>query len=75
VSNEGEVIYAFDRNFVNKIRNRSWLQRLAPWGKRARSAALYLTRIAFGTALVASVLVVWLAIVALSSSSRDSDNR
>lgn len=39
-------------------------------------AANYLTRVAFGAALVTSVAVVWLAIIAiLSSASSDRDDR
>ena len=39
-------------------------------------AANYLSRVAFGTALVTSVAVVWLAIIAiLSSSNSDRDDR
>lgn len=75
VSNEGEVCYVFDPGFVGKIRNRSWVQRLLPWWNRAKSAALYATRIAFGTALVVSVVLVWLAVAVLASSGRDNDNR
>jgi hypothetical protein len=65
----------FDPGFVGKIRNRSWVQRLLPWWNRAKSAALYATRIAFGTALVVSVVLVWLAVAVLASSGRDNDNR
>ncbi len=43
---------------------------------QAVGAVNYLTRIAFGTALVTSVAVVWLAIIAiLSSANNDRDNR
>eukprot|EP00878_Enallax_costatus_P002812 GHUV01003004.1.p1 GENE.GHUV01003004.1~~GHUV01003004.1.p1 ORF type:complete len:653 (+),score=181.31 GHUV01003004.1:192-2150(+) len=74
VSDQGEVVYSFDRNFISKIRNRSWLQRLRPLWKRTVNVVNYLARVAFGTALIVSVLLVWLAVVALMSS-RDSDNR
>lgn len=43
---------------------------------QAVGAVNYLTRIAFGTALVTSVAVVWLAIITiLSSANNDRDNR
>lgn len=74
VSQEGEVVYAFDRDFVSSIRRRSWLQRLRPLWKKAVSGINYLTRVAFGTALIVSALVVWLGVIALMSSGRD-DNR
>ncbi|KAI8474841.1 MAG: hypothetical protein J3K34DRAFT_517921 [Monoraphidium minutum] len=74
VSSDGEVVYAFDRGFKATLRSRSWLQRLRPLAKKAQAVGAYLVRVAFGGALLASVLVVWLAIVALTSS-RDSDRR
>lgn len=68
------MVYAFERDFVGAIRRRSWLQRLRPLWKKAVSGINYLTRVAFGTALVVSALVVWLGVIALMSSGRD-DNR
>ena len=65
-------MYAFDRDFASKIRNRSWLRRLRPLWKKTVNVVNYLARVAFGTALVASALIVWLAVIALMSS-RDSD--
>ena len=71
VSNDGEVVYAFERGFRAALRSKSWLQRLRPLGKKAFAVGAYLVRVAFGSALVASVMLVWLAIAALASSSRD----
>ncbi|GBF97383.1 hypothetical protein Rsub_11030 [Raphidocelis subcapitata] len=74
VSKDGEVVYSFDRGFKAKLRNRSALQRLRPVLKKAQAVGAYLVRVAFGGALIASVLVVWLAIAVLTSS-RDGDRR
>ncbi|KAF8060028.1 hypothetical protein HT031_004966 [Scenedesmus sp. PABB004] len=74
VSSEGEVVYAFERDFVSRIRARSWSQRLRPLARRAAAVGSYLARAAFGTALIVSAVVVWLAVLALTSS-RDSDRR
>jgi hypothetical protein len=65
-------VYSFDRNFKSTLRNKSWLQRLRPVWQKAQSVGAYLVRVAFGSALIVSVLVVWLAIVALTSG-RDND--
>lgn len=65
-------MYAFQRDFISRIRNKSWLQRLRPLWKKTVSSAKYLARVAFGTALVVSAVVAWLAVVAITSS-RDSD--
>jgi hypothetical protein len=73
VSEQGEVVYAFDREFVGSIRRRSWVQRLRPLWGRVVKGVNYLTRVAFGTALIVSALVVWLGVVALMSSGRDND--
>lgn len=73
VSEQGEVVYAFDRDFVGAIRRRSWVQRLRPLWGRVVKGVNYLTRVAFGTALIMSALVVWLGVVALMSSGRDND--
>jgi hypothetical protein len=72
VSQAGEVVYAFDRDFVGKIRQRSWLQRLRPLWKRTVNVGSYLARVAFGTALVVSALLVWLAVIAITSSRDDN---
>ncbi|WIA33689.1 hypothetical protein OEZ86_006807 [Tetradesmus obliquus] len=74
VSTAGEVVYAFERDFVGKIRQRSWLQRLRPLWKRAVNVGSYVARVAFGTALVVSALLVWLAVIAITSS-RDDNRR
>lgn len=73
VSEQGEVVYAFDKDFVGAIRRRSWVQRLRPLWKKAVQGANYLARVAFGTALIVSALVVWLGVIALMSSGRDND--
>ncbi|KAF6251928.1 hypothetical protein COO60DRAFT_1674245 [Scenedesmus sp. NREL 46B-D3] len=64
VSQAGEVVYAFDRDFVAAA---------AVW-KRAVNFGSYVARLAFGTALVVSALLVWLAVIAISSS-RDDNRR
>lgn len=65
-------MYSFDRGFKSTLRNRSALQRLRPVLKKAQAVGAYLVRVAFGGALIASVLLVWLAIAVLTSS-RDGD--
>lgn len=72
VSDDGQVVYSFEPGFRSTLRNRSLLQRLRPLWKKAQAAGAYLVRVAFGSALIVSVMVVWLAIIALTSS-RDSD--
>ncbi|GFR50351.1 hypothetical protein Agub_g12560 [Astrephomene gubernaculifera] len=75
VSSEGEVVYGFAADFRTQLRNRSVQLRAAPLLRRAAAVVGYLTRVAFGTALVASVVVVWLAVLLLLSNAGRSDDR
>lgn len=58
VSEAGEVLYVFARNFKEAIRGRSLLLRLEPAVATAAAALGYLGRVAFGTALIVSVVCV-----------------
>ena len=71
------MLYVLPANFRAILRSRSWLLRLEPALAAARSAGAYLVRVSFGTALIASVLLVALSVVALltAASSSDRDNR
>jgi hypothetical protein len=77
VSDQGDVLYVLPRNFKTIIRGHSLLLRLEPALAGARRAGEYVVRVSFGTALVASVVVVSLAIIALltAASSSDRDDR
>lgn len=76
VSNEGDVVYILPSGFRGTILARSWKLRAEPIIKKVTSTLDYLSRIAFGGALVTSVAVVWLAIFAiLTSANNDRDNR
>ncbi|GIL54988.1 hypothetical protein Vafri_10646 [Volvox africanus] len=77
VSAEGDVVYGFGPDFQNRLRNRSLLINVLPQIRRVVGVLSYLTRIAFGTALFASIALIWLAIAALLSgrNNDDRDNR
>mmetsp|Transcript_15225 Transcript_15225/g.49983 ORF Transcript_15225/g.49983 Transcript_15225/m.49983 type:complete len:513 (+) Transcript_15225:14-1552(+) len=76
VSKEGELVYDFDSGFRSTLAAKSFRVRLAPALAKAQKAAWYIARVSFGTALVASVLIVYAAIMALlSSRSSDDDDR
>lgn len=76
VSAEGDVLYVLPRGFRGAITAKSWQLRAEPAIKKAAGVANYLARVAFGTALVTSVAVVWITIIAiLSSANNDRDNR
>lgn len=75
VSNDGEIMYEFPRNFQDVVRGASLKIRLEPALKTAGQVMSYLGRVTFGAALIASVATVTLALSVLSSSSRNDDSR
>lgn len=76
VSDSGDVLYVLPSNFRQIIAGKSWLLRAEPFLQKVRDASAYLVRVTFGTALITSVILVWVTIVAiLSSSGKDDDRR
>jgi hypothetical protein len=75
VSDDGEIVYVFGANFRDVIRNKSLLLRLEPAAAKVAETAAYLGRVAFGTALVASVVTVYVAITVLASSKDERGGR
>lgn len=76
VSDAGDILYVLPSNFKQVIAGKSWLLRAEPFLQKVRDASAYLVRVTFGTALITSVVLVWLTILAiLSSSNRDDDRR
>ena len=76
VSDQGDVLYVLPRNLRAVLASKSWWLRAQPAVKGVQEAAAYLVRVTFGTALVTSVVLVWVTILAiLSSSSSDKDDR
>ena len=75
VTDDGEILYAFGKNFRTVVRSKSIAIRLEPGIAKAKATAAYLVRVGFGTALIASIVIVFAAIVIISSSSKDNDNR
>lgn len=77
VSDAGDVLYVLPQNFKAIIQGRSLLLKLEPALASAKSATGYAVRVSFGTALVASIVLVSLTIIAIltAASSSDRDNR
>jgi len=76
VSDSGDVLYVLPSNFKQIIAGKSWLLRAEPFIQKIRDASAYLVRVTFGTALITYVVLVWVTIVAiLSSSGKDDDRR
>lgn len=75
VSDEGDVLYVFPKDYRAKLAAKSFRIKLEPFVEKAKSAAEYIVRVSFGTALIASIVLVYTTIIALLSSRSDEDNR
>ncbi|KAG2490818.1 hypothetical protein HYH03_010740 [Edaphochlamys debaryana] len=74
VSNEGDVVYGFSPDFRSRLSSRSLVVRAMPAVRAVANAGAYLVRVAFGTTLIASVIIVFLAITALLRGRDDRDD-
>ncbi|KAA8518575.1 hypothetical protein F0562_016049 [Nyssa sinensis] len=75
VSDEGDVLYVFPKDYRSKLTAKSFRIKIEPLVEKTKSAAEYLVRVSFGTALIASIVIVYTTIIALISSRSDEDNR
>ncbi|KAB1222574.1 hypothetical protein CJ030_MR2G004944 [Morella rubra] len=78
VSDEGDVLYVFPKDYRAKLAAKSFRFKVEPVIDRAKATAGYLVRISFGTALIASVVIVYTTIIAAlayGSSRSDEDSR
>ncbi|XP_052170668.1 uncharacterized protein At5g03900, chloroplastic [Diospyros lotus] len=75
VSDEGDILYVFPKDYRSKLAAKSFRMKIEPFLEKAKSTAEYLVRVSFGTALIASIVIVYTAIIALLSSRSDEDNR
>lgn len=78
VADTGDLVYLFPKNLRGVLRSRSFKLRLQETWQKIWRVLFYIIRISFGTILIASILLIFLAIVAITiaaSSNRDEDNR
>ncbi|KAL0728644.1 hypothetical protein Bca4012_024737 [Brassica carinata] len=75
VSDEGDVLYVFPRDYRSKLATKSLRIQIEPFLDKAKGALDYLTRVSFGTALIASIVIVYTSIILLLSSRSEDDNR
>ncbi|CAK8541247.1 unnamed protein product [Lathyrus sativus] len=76
VSEEGDILYVFPKDYRLKLGAKSFKIKAEPFFEKAKGAGEYLIRVSFGTALIASIVIVYTAIIALLTSSRsEEDNR
>lgn len=65
----------FSKSFESTIRAKSLWLRCQPALATAAAAGAYTIRVAFGTTLIMSVVLVWAALITLMSSRSDSSDR
>eukprot|EP00252_Welwitschia_mirabilis_P008304 TRINITY_DN2007_c0_g1_i1.p1 TRINITY_DN2007_c0_g1~~TRINITY_DN2007_c0_g1_i1.p1 ORF type:complete len:522 (-),score=95.22 TRINITY_DN2007_c0_g1_i1:346-1911(-) len=75
VSDEGDVLYAFPKDYKAKLAAKSLKMKFEPLFDKSKAVAEYLIRVSFGTALLVSIIIVYTAIVAILSGRSDEDNR
>ncbi len=76
VAETGDIVYQFPSNFRTILRNKFWKLRLKEGWEKVWRILFYLIRISFGTLLIASLLLIFIAIAILvvaMNSSRDGD--
>lgn len=73
VSNVGDLTYVFPKSTKAILSSKSFKMKMEPVMSGVKSLASYLFRVAFGTSLVASIMIVYTAIFALLSAQRSGD--
>ncbi|CAA3016772.1 uncharacterized protein At5g03900, chloroplastic isoform X1 [Olea europaea subsp. europaea] len=70
VSDEGDVLYVFPKDYRSKLAAKSFKIKIEPLFEKVKMATEYVVRVSFGTALIASIVLVYTTIIAILSSSR-----
>lgn len=74
VSDEGDVLYVMPRDFKSILVQKSVKLKLEPIWSNVKFVLEYLSRVAFGTALLTSIAVTYAAIAVILTSARSEDN-
>ncbi|MEG5057437.1 hypothetical protein QUB60_17715 [Microcoleus sp. A2-C5] len=74
VAESGDIAYIFPNNFRDILRNKFLRLQLQEWWQKIWKVLFYLIRISFGIVLVASILLIFVAITLLLSSMSNNDN-
>ncbi|OLP16152.1 hypothetical protein BST81_22375 [Leptolyngbya sp. 'hensonii'] len=78
VSESGEIVYLFPKNFRSILQNKYFRLRLQEWWQKVWRVLFYLIRISFGIVLILSIILIVVTIIVIitaTNSSRDSDDR
>eukprot|EP00854_Cymbomonas_tetramitiformis_P013538 gene13538-16003_t len=72
VSDSGEIVYKYPKDVRGALRAKSFAFRIEPLLEKVAEAAAFGVRVAFGSALVISVILVWVTIIVLLSRGKSS---
>ncbi|BAY42602.1 hypothetical protein SAMD00079811_01800 [Scytonema sp. HK-05] len=78
VSDTGDIVYLFPKNFRAILRNKYLQLRLQEWWKKLWGVLFYLIRISFGIFLIVSIALITITIILIitaANSDRDSNDR
>jgi len=78
VSDSGDIIYKFPKNFRSILNNRYWQLKVKQWLESVWKVIFYIIRISFGILLILSILLMTIAIIMIliyANSSQDDNNR
>ncbi|KAL8039725.1 hypothetical protein ABFX02_10G054800 [Erythranthe guttata] len=68
VSDEGDVLYVFPMDYRSKLAAKSFWMRTEPLLEKGKMAAKNLVKVTFGAVLVASIVIVFTAIIVIMAS-------
>lgn len=74
VSDTGEIVFLFPKNFRTILRNKFWRIRLKESWEKVWRVLFYLIRISFGIILIVSIVLMAIAITIVLSSRDGNDN-
>ncbi|MEG3895947.1 MULTISPECIES: hypothetical protein [unclassified Microcoleus] len=74
VAESGDIAYLFPKNFRDILRNKFLRLQLQEWWQKIWRILFYLIRISFGIVLIASILLIFVAITLLLSSNSSDNN-
>ncbi|GAB2264191.1 hypothetical protein Droror1_Dr00026325 [Drosera rotundifolia] len=74
VSDDGDVLFVFPKDYRGKLASKSFRLKFEPWVEKAKSATEYLIRFLFGTTLIASIVIVFTAIIVIMVSGKSDDD-
>jgi hypothetical protein len=74
VSESGDIVYLFPKNFRSILRNKYWQLRWQQTWSKIWQVLFYLIRISFGIILIASILLMLVAIIAIFIAINSSND-